>query len=76
MEDPVNEKDLIISFPEDYNYLITALIYETDKIENGNAGMVVKTTDTNQDALFTADKKPNTSEILNSSPKLNCTALN
>ena len=88
----MNEKDLIIliiSFPDDYNYLITALetmqktslglyktlIYEADKIKNESAGTVVKTTDTNQDALFTANKKPNTSESLDSNPKLNCTTL-
>ena len=88
VEDPVNEKDLIIlisSLPEDYNYLITALetivedklasdyvrnrlIYEADKIKKGNACTVIKTTDTNQDALFTTNKKPDTSEILNTNP--------
>ena len=89
VEDPVNEKDLVIflisSLPEDYNYLITALetiaedkltwdyvrdglIYEADKIKNGNAGTVVKAKDTNQNALFTTNEKPDTSEILKTNP--------
>ena len=70
--------------PEDYNYLITGLetiaedkltsdyvrdvLYEADKSKNGNAGTVVKTTDTNKHALFTTNKKPDTSEILNTNP--------
>ena len=37
--------------------LYKRLIYEADKIKNRNADTVVKTTDTNQDALFTANRK-------------------
>ena len=41
-----------------WDYVRDRLIYEADKIKNGNAGTVVKTTHTNQAALFATNKKP------------------
>ena len=41
-----------------WDYVRYRLIYEADKIKNGNAATVVKTTDTNHDVLFTTNKKP------------------